>query len=67
VLAALTKVSLDVRKRGKIKRLEKQKIRREEERRRLEEERRISELKAKYEQYKREGYKPDEDLEEMLK
>ncbi|MCD6255992.1 MAG: hypothetical protein J7J44_06955 [Deltaproteobacteria bacterium] len=67
VLAALTKVSLDVRKRGKIKRLEKQKIRREEERRRLEKERRISELKAKYEQYKREGYKPDEDLEEMLR
>ena len=67
VLAALTKVSLDVRKRRKIKRLEKQKIRREEERRRLEKERRISELKAKYEQYKREGYAPDKDLEEMLK
>jgi len=67
VLAALTKFSLDVRKRGKIKRLEKQKIRREEERRRLEYERRISKLKAKYEQYKREGYAPDKDLEEMLK
>ncbi|MCD6255993.1 MAG: hypothetical protein J7J44_06960 [Deltaproteobacteria bacterium] len=67
VLAALTKVSLDVRKRGKIKRLEKQKIRREEERRRLEYKRRIKELKAKYEQYKREGYTPDKDLEEMLK
>jgi len=67
ILAALTKVSLDVRKRRKIKRLEKQKIRREEERRRLEKERRISELKAKYEQYKREGYAPDKDLEEMLK
>jgi len=67
VLAALTKVSLDVRKRRKIKRLEKQKIRREEERRRLEKERRISELKAKYEQYKREGYAPNKNLEEMLK
>ena len=67
VLAALTKVSLDVRKRRKIKRLEKQKIRREEEGRRLEYERRIRELKAKYEQYKREGYAPNKDLEEMLK
>ncbi len=39
----------------------------EEERKRLEYERKISELKAKYEQCKREGYKPDYDLEEMLK
>ena len=67
VLATLTKVSLDVRKRRKIKRLEKQKIRREEEGRRLEYERRIRELKAKYEQYKREGYAPNKNLEEMLK
>ena len=67
VLAALTKVSLDVRKRRKIKRLEKQKIRREEEGRRLEYEKRIRELKAKYEQYKREGYAPNKNLEEMLK
>ena len=67
VLAALTKVSLDVRRRGMKKRLERERIRREEGRERLEYERRISELKAKYEQYKREGYKPDSDLEEMLK
>jgi len=67
VLAALTKVSLDVRKRRKIKRLEKQRIRREEERRRLEYKRRIKELKVKYEQYKREGYAPNKNLEEMLK
>ena len=40
---------------------------REEERRRLEYERRIKEVKAKYEQYKQEGYKPDSDLDEMLK
>ncbi len=60
VLAFMTKVSLDVRKRRVKERLER-------ERRRLEDERRISKLKAKYEQHKREGYKPDKDLEGMLK
>jgi len=39
-------------------------IRKEE---REEEKRRISEIKAKYEQYKREGYEPDKELEDMLK
>lgn len=56
VLAALTKFSLDVRKRGKIKRLEKQRIRREEERRRLEYEQKIRGYKSKVEQWEREGY-----------
>jgi len=55
------------RERKRLKRLEREWKVREEERRKLEYERRISEPKAKYERYKREGYKPDYDLEEMLK
>lgn len=47
--------------------LERERIRREEERKRLEYERKINEIKAKYERYKREGYAPNKNLEEMLK
>jgi hypothetical protein len=56
--------------RAEIKRreeLERERRIREEERRRLEYEQKIKGYKSKYEQYKREGYKPDSDLEEMLK
>jgi hypothetical protein len=63
-IAGQAKESMDRKRREKV---ESERIRREEERRRLEYKRRIKEVKAKYEQYKREGYKPDKNLEEMLK
>jgi len=75
-LIAATVVSLSVvyykatasrRERKRIENLERERIRREEERKRSEYKKRVSELKAKYEQYKREGYAPNKNLEEMLK
>ena len=58
------KEKIEIKRREK---LERERIRREEERRRLEYERELNEIKAKYEQLKSEGYKPDDDLEKMLK
>jgi len=66
VLAALTKVSLDVRRKRIKERLERERIRREEERRRKEYEREMKKLELKLKQWKEEGYDVSE-LEEMLK
>lgn len=66
VLAALTKVSLDVRRKRIKERLERERKRREEERRRKEYEQKMKEFKLKLKQWKEEGYDVSE-LEEMLK
>ena len=66
ILAALTKVSLDVRRKRIKEKLERERIRREEERRRKEYEREMKKLELKLKQWKEEGYNVSE-LEEMLK